>query len=61
MVGKYAYGRGVTHSLKNNANMVGLPSISRVEFRSLIRCYEGLYSTAKLDETHSKNSKLKFA
>ena len=42
MVEKYAYSRGVIHSLTNNANMVGLPSILRVEFRSLIRCYEGV-------------------
>ena len=62
MVGKYAYSRGDIHSLTKNAIMVGLPSILRVEFRGLIRCYMGgLYSTVKLDEKHRKSNNLKFA
>ena len=32
----YAYIRGVIHSLKNNVNMVGSPSMLKVDFPSLI-------------------------
>ena len=39
MVEKFAYSRGVIHSLTNNANMVDLPSLLKEELRSLTRCY----------------------
>ena len=44
-VEKYAYSRGVTHSLPNTANMMDRPSMLRLEFRSFIGCYGGLFST----------------
>ena len=37
MVEKYAYSRGVIHSLTNTASLVGVPSMLKLEFRSLIR------------------------
>ena len=57
MVEKYAYTRGVTDSLTNNANMVGWPSMLKVEFCSLIRYYGGVVFHNKLYEKHRKKKK----
>ena len=48
MVGKYAYSKDVIHASTINANMVGLPSILRVEIRSLICCYGGVVFFSKI-------------